>query len=109
MNGDVDGAGLRLPDSSWDKVAGLTGEMGVFVLLGHSVLQGALYGVEAAVLTNQCGQQVDIWSSNREERTHQRDSLGPRRQERNAFTFTDMKQSCLLCGPFLTYINLFCK
>lgn len=64
VNADVDGAGLRLPDGSWDKEAGLTGEMCIFVLLGYSVLQRALDRVEAAVLPNHSGQQVDIWSSN---------------------------------------------
>lgn len=52
VNSDVDGAGLCLPDSSWDKEAGLAREMGIFVLLGHSVLQRAGDGVKAAVHTN---------------------------------------------------------
>lgn len=76
MNADVDGAGLHRPDGRRDEEADLAGETGVFVLLGHSVLQRALDGVEAAGLPHHQGQHVDIWSSDRGARTHQRDSQG---------------------------------
>ena len=62
VNGDVDPVGLDCLDASGDKIADLTGEMGVLVLLGHLVLQCALDGVEASGLLDHQHQHVHIWS-----------------------------------------------
>lgn len=57
---DVDGVGLSRPDALWDVVDRCTGELGILVLLGHLVLQGALDRVEVLGLPGQ-GQDVYFW------------------------------------------------
>lgn len=62
MNSNVDAAGLHCPDGSGDKEANLAGEMGIFILLHHLVLQCALDGVEATGLPGHQDQHVYICS-----------------------------------------------
>lgn len=64
MDSDVDAAGLDCPDGCWDKEADLTGELGIFVLFNHLVLQCALDRVEAAGLPGRQDQHVHIWRQN---------------------------------------------
>ncbi len=43
VNRNIDAFGLGCPDSSWDKIANFTGKVGVFVFLGHLIMQLALH------------------------------------------------------------------
>ena len=73
-NRDVDAVWLRCPDGSRDGEADLTGEVGVFVLLHHLVLQRALHRVQAFGLPGQ-DQHVYIWRVDKTMKTHVDHSL----------------------------------